>query len=62
LTTEKSDVTCSVTSATNDTATNNNCANAVERATFINAPSRQCAPTIGTVDCISARPSASTSA
>ena len=62
LATEKSELTCSITSAVNDTATNSNCASAVERATFINATSPQRAPAIGTVDWISASASASTSA
>jgi hypothetical protein len=62
LATEKSDVTCSITSATNDSAANNSCASAVERATFINAGSCSRAPRIGTVDWIKASASASTSA
>ena len=37
LTTEKSEITCSIVSAVNEAPTNSNCASAVERATFINA-------------------------
>jgi len=48
--------------AANDPATNSSWASAVERATFIRAGSCQRAPSIGTVDWIKARPSASTSA
>ena len=62
LTTEKSELTCNATSAANEAATNSNCASAVERATFIKAGSRWRAPSIGSVDWISARASASTSA
>ncbi|MHC2321348.1 hypothetical protein ACVIHC_008394 [Bradyrhizobium diazoefficiens] len=62
MATEKSEFTCSITSATNEAPTNSSCASAVERATLISASSRSRAPINGTMDWISASPSASTSA
>jgi hypothetical protein len=62
LATEKSELTCSITSSVNETPVNRSCASAVERATFIRATSPRRAPTSGTVDWISASASASTSA